>query len=158
MQKGMVLIVDDEEQVRSVLMEYLVSLGYGVETAESGEDALKKFIPGHHECVVSDLFMPTVGGLELLKLLRKRDPKLLFLMITGYPSIESAVEAMKEGAYDYLTKPFKIDDIKIKLERAYQRRNLENSLKKVNGIMWGLIFSIPVWLILGIILGFVWKM
>ena len=65
---------------------------------------------------------------------------------------------MKEGAYDYVTKPFKFDDIKIRLERAYHARNLENSLKKMNGIMWGLIISIPVWLILGIILGFVWKL
>jgi DNA-binding NtrC family response regulator len=155
--KGNILVVDDEESVRSVLKEYLTSVGYVVVTADSGEDALKKFVPGKFDSVISDLMMPKMDGMELLKQIRQKDAKVVFLMITGYPSIESAIEAMKAGAYDYITKPFKFEDVNIKLDRALYARNLEKSLKKVNGLMWGLIISIPIWLILGIILGLVWR-
>jgi DNA-binding NtrC family response regulator len=155
--KGNILVVDDEESVRSVLKEYLTSVGYVVVTADSGEDALKKFVPGKFDSVISDLMMPKMDGMELLKQIRQKDAKVVFLMITGYPSIESAIEAMKAGAYDYITKPFKFEDVNIKLDRVLYARNLEKSLKKVNGLMWGLIISIPIWLILGIILGLVWR-
>lgn len=157
MYRGRLLIVDDEESIRSVLKDFFKKLGYEVVTAESGEDALDKFIPGRFDSVISDLFMPNIDGLELLKMIRQKDPHVIFLMITGYPSIDSAVEAMKEGAYDYVTKPFQFDDIKIKLERALQARRLEKSYRKVNGVMWALLISIPIWLILGIALAFVWK-
>jgi len=151
------LIVDDEESVRTVLKEYLANIGYVVVTADSGEDALQKFIPGKFDSVISDLMMPKMDGMELLKQIRQKDTNVVFLMITGYPSIESAIEAIKAGAYDYVTKPFKFEDVKIKLERGLYARNLEKSLKNVNGLMWGLIISIPIWLILGIVLGLVWR-
>ncbi|MBN2515744.1 MAG: response regulator [Deltaproteobacteria bacterium] len=157
MHKGTLLVVDDEESVRRLLKEFFESLGFEVVTADGGEDALQKFIPGKFDSVISDLFMPNINGIEFLKKIRQRDAKVMFLMITGYPSLESAVEAMKEGAYDYITKPFTFDDIKIKLERALHARRLEQSLKKINGVMWGLIISIPIWLILGIALGLVWR-
>lgn len=151
------MIVDDEESVRTVLKEYLANIGYVVVTADSGEDALQKFIPGKFDSVISDLMMPKMDGMELLKQIRQKDTNVVFLMITGYPSIESAIEAIKAGAYDYVTKPFKFEDVKIKLERGLYARNLEKSLKNVNGLMWGLIISIPIWLILGIVLGLVWR-
>ena len=139
------------------LKDFLENLGYSVDTAVSGEDALQKFIPGKFNSVISDLVMPNMDGMELLKQIRQKDTTVVFLMITGHPSLESAIEAIKQGAYDYITKPFKFDDIEIKLERALYARSLEKSLKKVNGVMWGLIISIPVWLILGIVLGIVWR-
>jgi len=157
MSKGNILVVDDDESVRSVLTDYLRSVGYAVVTADSGEDALQKFMPGKFDSVISDFVMPKIDGMELLKQIRQKDAKVVFLMITGYPSLESAIGAMKEGAYDYVTKPFKFEDVRIKLERALYAKSLENSLKKVNGVMWGLIISIPIWLILGIVLGLVWR-
>jgi DNA-binding NtrC family response regulator len=157
MYKGHLLIVDDEENVRHVLKDFFEKLDYAVVTADSGEDALNKFIPGRFDSIISDLFMPNIDGMGLLKRVRQQDTRVKFLMITGYPSIDGAVEAMKEGAYDYVTKPFKFDDIKIKLERALQTQRLEKAFKKVNGMMWALIISIPLWLILGIALGYVWK-
>lgn len=155
--KRNILVVDDNESVRSMLKDYLVSIGYEVETADSGEDALRKFAPGKFDIIISDFIMPKIDGMKLLKQIKKEDKKVVFLMITGYPSFESAIEAIKEGAYDYITKPFNFDDVKIKLERALYARSLEKSLKKVNGVMWGLILSIPIWLILGIVLSFIWK-
>lgn len=78
-------------------------------------------------------------------------------MMTGYPSVETAIEAIKKGAYDYITKPLNLEDVRIKLERALRSKDIERSLKKVTGVLWGLIVSIPIWLILGIVLGTVWK-
>jgi DNA-binding NtrC family response regulator len=157
MNTGRILVVDDDEAIRSLLNDYLVTLGYDVITANDGEDALKKFIPGVFDCVISDITMPKITGLELLKLIRAQDKKVFLIMITGYPSIDSAVSAIKEGAYDYLVKPFHMEDIRIKVERALSARKTEKSLKSITGLLWGVILSIPIWLILGIVLGIVWK-
>lgn len=115
MSTGRILVVDDDEAIRSVLNDYLVALGYDVTMAIDGEDALKKFIPGVFDCVISDLMMPKITGLDLV-MIRTHDKKVFFVMITGYPSIDSAVNAIKEGAYDYLIKPFHMEDIRIKVE------------------------------------------
>ncbi|GAB4170312.1 MAG: hypothetical protein Kow00108_04320 [Calditrichia bacterium] len=149
---GKVLVVDDEDHVREVLKDFLEALAYEVDTAEDGSDALNKIEPGKYDLVISDLLMPKMDGLELLERIRKIDKSVVFLMITGYPSIETAVDAIKKGAYDYITKPFNMDDVKIKIERAFEKKNLRHSLKTMNGIVWALIISIPVWLILGIVL------
>ncbi len=157
MNAGRLLIVDDDEAIRSVLDEYFTSGGYEVVTAGDGEDALKKFVPGGFDCVISDLMMPKIDGLELLKMIRMQDSRVFFLMITGFPDINNAVDAIKEGAYDYVTKPFHLEDIRIKVERILDIRKAHKSLKTMTGLFWALIASIPIWLILGILLGIVWK-
>ncbi len=149
---GHVMVVDDEENIREVLSNYLDSLGYAVETANDGQDALEKFEVGGYDLIISDLLMPTVDGLELLRKVREKDKDVIFLMITGYPSIETAVEAIKKGAYDYITKPFHMEDVKLRIERAFEKKNLRQRLSTVQGFVWALLFSIPLWLILGIIL------
>ncbi|MBN2687570.1 MAG: sigma-54-dependent Fis family transcriptional regulator [Deltaproteobacteria bacterium] len=150
--RGKVMVVDDEATIREVLSSYLEKMNYSVETAEDGEDALKKFRKGDFDLIISDLSMPKIDGLELLKRIRVIDKDVIFLMITGYPSIETAVDAIKKGAYDYLTKPFHMEDIKLRIERALEKRLLKERLKTVQGLAWALVFSIPLWLILGIIL------
>jgi two-component system response regulator PilR (NtrC family) len=80
------------------------------------------------------------------------EPDAIYIMITGYPSIESALEAIKKGARDYITKPFNIDEIRLKIERALLEKNMRGRLKNIQGIVWALVISIPVWLILGIVL------
>ena len=149
---GRVMVVDDEENIREVLSNYLNSLGYEVETANDGQDALEKFEVGGYDLIISDLLMPTIDGLELLKKIRDKDREVIFLMITGYPSIETAVEAIKKGAYDYITKPFHMEDVKLRIERAFEKKNLRQRLSTIKGFVWALLFSIPLWLILGIIL------
>lgn len=149
---GRVMVVDDEENIRDVLSNYLTTLGYNVVTAQDGEDALSKFARSGFDLIISDLLMPTVDGLELLKKVRELDKDVIFLMITGYPSIETAVEAIKKGAYDYITKPFHMEDVKIRIERAFEKKNLKERLSTIQGFAWALLFSIPIWLILGIIL------
>ncbi len=157
MSTGRILVVDDDESTRSLLNDYLVGFGHEVVTAGNGEEALRKFSPGEFDCIISDLFMPKVDGLELLKRIRMQDKFIQFLMITGYPTIDGAINAVKEGAYDYVTKPFHEEDIRVKVERALDARKTAGSLKTMTGLFWALILSIPIWLILGIILGIVWK-
>lgn len=149
---GRVLVVDDEENIREVLSNYLVNLNYDVVTAVDGEDALAKYQKGQFDLVISDLLMPNIDGLELLKQIRSIDKEVVFLMITGYPSIETAVDAIKKGAYDYITKPFHMEDVKLRIERAFEKRSLKERLRTVQGFAWALLLSIPLWLVLGIVL------
>jgi two-component system response regulator PilR (NtrC family) len=157
METKRILIVDDDELIRKFLLDFFVDLKFEVVTAENGTDALLKFVPQSFDLVISDLMMPDMTGIELLKELIAKDDKVLFFLITGYPTLETAVEAIKNGAYDYIVKPFNLEDLRIKVERAIMTRQLKSSLKNVSGILWALLISVPIWIILGIILGFVWK-
>ncbi len=157
MEKNRILIVDDDQQIGKMLQQFFTKLGYGVMTAESGEEALEKLTMHAFHCVISDLVMPDMGGLALLKKVKERWPGTLFLLITGYGTIENAVQGIKEGAHDFITKPFQLEDLKIRVERALLSKNLEKSVKRMTGMVWAVIFSIPLWLVLGILLGIVWK-
>ena len=154
---GRILVVDDEESIRNTLSEYFTVIGYEVVEAGDGEDALRKFVPGKFDCVISDLSMPAIDGLELLRRIRLLDADVFFLIITGFPGIDSAISAMKEGAYDYLTKPFHMEDIQLKVEGALKVRKTGMSLKKVKSLILTLIIVIPVLISLGIIFGIFWK-
>lgn len=157
MSMNRILVVDDEESARDLLSDYFTDVGYEVVSASGGEDALSKFAPERFDCIICDLFMPDKDGLEVLKMVRLQDSRVIFLMVTGYPTIDNAIKAMKEGASDYITKPFHLEDIRIKVERALNAKKTEESLKKVTGLFWGIIISIPIWLILGILLGIFWN-
>ena len=146
------LVVDDEGGMRQILAEYLNEFGYEVDSAVNGQEAMQKYKNGHFDIVLSDLVMSPMDGLELLGEIRKMDPDAIFIMMTGYPSLNSAMEAMKIGATDYVTKPFNIDEIRLKIDRVLLEQSLKGRLKNVQGIIWALVISIPVWLILGIIL------
>lgn len=152
-----ILVVDDEEAIRRVFQDYFALLGYQVVTAQSGRDALTKFVPGEFDCVLCDLLMPEMDGMDFLRQLRALDEKVAFFMMTGHPSVETALDAIKAGAYDYISKPVNLEDVRFKIERAMRMKGVEKSLKSVHGLLWAVIISIPVWLALGIILGFVWR-
>ena len=151
------LVVDDEEQIRAVFKEYFSGLGYEIVTARSGREAVEKCITDRFDCIICDHLMPEMDGLAFLQELRSRDKETPFLMMTGYPSIESAIEAIRQGAYDYITKPVNLEDVQIKLERIMHVKNVEKTLKKTSGLLWAVIISVPLWLVLGIILGIVWR-
>ncbi len=151
-QRKRVLVVDDEENIRQILKEYLNEFGYEVTCAVNGQEALQIYKNGRFDVILSDLIMRPVDGLELLGEVKKVDPDAIFIMITGYPSIESALEAVKKGARDYITKPFNIEEIRLKMERVLLEQSLQGRLKNIQGVVWALVISIPIWLILGIIL------
>jgi DNA-binding response OmpR family regulator len=147
-----VLVVDDDEGIREALTEYLETLEYSVVNATDGEDALNKYAKGDFEIILADLMMPNVDGMDLLRRIREIDEDVIFLMITGHPSIGTAVESINLGADDYITKPFHLEDVKIRLTKALEKRSLKGRLKTAQGLAWGLMLSIPLWLLLGIIL------
>ena len=149
-----VLVVDDEEEVRDTLKNVLKSLDYIPYTAAGGAEALQILKSNPIDVVLSDLYMPEMDGIELLKKVRRVDSKVVFLMITAHPTIETAVEAIKKGAYDYLTKPFHIEEVRLKINRALEKKGLATSLKTAKGMVLALFISIPIWLVLGIILAY----
>jgi two-component system response regulator PilR (NtrC family) len=123
--KPRILVVDDEESIREFLDIMLRKEGYEVTVAVDGEEA-KGFIQNKSfDLVISDLQMPRMNGLDLLKYTKQNYPDLTFMMITAFGTTETAVEAMKMGAYDYITKPFKIDEVRIVVANALRAKNLE---------------------------------
>jgi two-component system response regulator PilR (NtrC family) len=123
--KPRLLVVDDEESIREFLEIMLKKEGYEVTCAEDGLKAKDLLAKRSFDMVISDLQMPNMTGIELLKHVKDSYPDLVFMMITAFGSTESAVEAMKMGAYDYLTKPFKIDEVRLNIQNALRAKNLE---------------------------------
>jgi len=113
-----VLIVEDEAIVRESLRDWLKDVGYEVETAEEGEEALEKIEKKEFSVAVLDLRLPGKNGLEVLKEATEKDPKIKSIVITAYPSVETAVEAMKKGAVDYIVKPFAPDALERKIQEV----------------------------------------
>lgn len=127
-----ILIVDDEQSMRDVLSIMLKRAGYGVTVAADGEEAIAQLGKDIFDLVITDLKMPKVGGLEVLKAVKDSSPETVVLVITAFASTETAVEAMKRGAYDYLTKPFQVDEVQLIIRNALEKRRLstENMLLK----------------------------
>lgn len=123
--KPRILVVDDEESIREFLEIMLKKEGYEVTCAEDGARAIDLLSKKSFDMVISDLQMPNVTGIELLKHVKDNYPDLVFMMITAFGTTESAVEAMKMGAYDYLTKPFKLDEVRLNIQNALRAKNLE---------------------------------
>lgn len=146
-----ILIVDDEAEVLELLSELVEKLGFTPITANNAHEALDIIENKKVDVILSDLVMPEMDGIELLKRVKARKGDIPFLVITGHPSIETAVETIKKGAYDYLPKPFQIDDVAIKINRAMEKKGLGESLRWSKGLILALLLSIPLWLILGII-------
>ena len=119
-----VLVIDDEEIMRDILGTLLEREGYSVRLASSGQEGLDlaKSLP--FDAIIVDVMMPGIDGLQVLDELKKHDEELPVLMITAYASMESAIAAMKKGAFDYITKPFKNDEVLIVLQNAIERRQL----------------------------------
>jgi DNA-binding NtrC family response regulator len=118
-----ILIVDDEPNLRRVLSAVLIRDGYNVIVADSGRDAIKKAKQqANLDLLVTDFLMPDMNGLEVLETVRKQHPGLRALLISGHGTIRSAVEAMRLGAFDYLTKPFEMEQVRATVGRALQAR------------------------------------
>lgn len=118
MAKAQILVVDDDKIILTSLSELLRLEGYAAETAPSFHEASAQLAASEFQIVIADVSMPEVDGFELLKLVRNRYPDTAVVMITGYGSIEDAVEAIKRGAFDYLTKPIIDDEIRLVIQRC----------------------------------------
>jgi two-component system response regulator PilR (NtrC family) len=120
-----VLVIDDEKSMREFLAIMLEKEGYEVDTAENGPKALDLCKEELYDLVITDIKMPRMDGLEVLHRLKEIAQETAVIMITAYASTETAVQAMKEGAYDYITKPFHVDEIKMIIQNALEKRDLE---------------------------------
>ena len=121
-----VLVVDDERSMRDLLAIMLRQSGYDVTVAESGESALTALKTEAFDLVITDLRMRKTDGLAVLRATKQHSPQTIVLVVTAYASTETAVEAMKLGAYDYITKPFKLEAIRLTIEKALERKRLHD--------------------------------
>ena len=120
-----ILVVDDEKVIRDMLADFLGMEGYVVRTAEDGSSALGELTRSHFDLVISDLKMPKMGGIALLDEITKAAPDAITVIMTGFGTVETAIDAMKRGAYDYVLKPFKIEDVVRMLQRGLDRQRLQ---------------------------------
>lgn len=119
--KKRILLVDDEKNILKVMSASLKKEGYDVETARSGEEAIGKIGNNRYNLVITDYKLPRINGLDLLQELKSKDPELPIIILTAYGTIEKAVEAMKKGAYNYLTKPINLEELNIVVSDAIER-------------------------------------
>ena len=126
-----VLVVDDEEIIRDVLETLLEREGYDVTAAETGTEALKAFEADPYDLVLLDLMLPDRSGLEVLREIRRRDPDAVVVIVTAYSSIEGAIEAMREGAFHYIPKPFQNQEVLLTVEKGAERRKLTEENRRL---------------------------
>ncbi len=126
-----VLVVDDDADMREWVREELESEGFSVETAAGGRAGVERVKEGGIDVVVSDVKMPDLDGLDLLREIREVEPSPFVIIVTGFGSIDTAIRAVKLGAYDYITKPFKIDQLLLSIDKALAERSLRNEVNRL---------------------------
>ncbi len=120
-----ILVVDDEQSMRDFMEIMLTKDGYAVATASSGREAVNKTQSEKYDLIIADLMMPEMSGMELLSEIKKTNPGQDFIVMTAFASVDTAIKAMKHGALDYVIKPFKIDEIKLVIEKSVSRKKLK---------------------------------
>lgn len=135
MDKNRILIIEDDKRLREILKKILDRKGFRVDLATNGSDGIAKIKQDFYDMALTDLKMPGMDGIEVLRAIKRISPKTYVIIMTAYGTIDSAVEAMRNGAFDYVTKPFKTEEISIVLEKASEdrelRRKIEDLTKKV---------------------------
>ncbi len=121
-----ILVVDDEKVIREILSDFLTMEGYIVRTVEDGVEAMKELQRRSYNLVISDLKMPNMGGLELIEKITDQNIPVLTVIMTGFGTVETAIEAMKKGAYDYILKPFKVEEVVHIVQRGLDRQRLQH--------------------------------
>jgi len=132
--KKHILIIDDEPEMQDILKQLLHDEGYAIDTALSGEEGIERLIEASFDLVICDIMMPGINGIRTLEKIRQIDPHQMVIMITAYASVESAVEAMRKGAYEYITRPFRNDEVLLIVKNSLKQKELmeENlNLRKV---------------------------
>jgi len=141
MENAKIMVIDDEESMCRFMQIMLQKEGYDVTSTVSSKEALEDMKNKDYDLVIADLMMPEMNGLELLSRAKSIHPDINFIVMTAYASVDSAIEALKKGAFDYITKPFKVDEIKIAIKKSLTQKriteenvNLKKQLKKECGL------------------------
>jgi two-component system, NtrC family, response regulator AtoC len=124
LRQSRVMVVDDDAETLALLREVVAKEGYQVEIAEDAETALRRLGEWQPDLVITDIHMPGMDGLALLAAVREKAPDILVILLTAYGSLKTAVDAIKAGAFDYLSKPFVVDDIRLVVRRALEHKKL----------------------------------
>lgn len=142
-----VLVVDDEENVRITTAAILEQEGYEVSTASDGREALEMAARGHYDLVLTDLRMDDMDGSTLLHELQQRHPNVVTIVLTGYASIESSIDALRQGVYDYLVKPCMVEDLKRTVGRALEHREQRMQISELSNPVveiWDGVLLLPL--------------
>lgn len=126
-----ILIVDDNREIRTILMEYLKEEGHVAEGAGDGKEALARHNQTPFDLIITDLNMPGMTGIELIKEIGKAGDTTEFIIITGYASLDTAIEAVKAGAFDYIVKPFRIEELRVVIKNAKDKIMLTKANKEL---------------------------
>ncbi len=137
-----ILIVDDNREIRGILEEYLREEGYLAQGAADGKEALAKYAETPFDLIITDLNMPGMTGIELIREIAKGENATEFIIITGYASLDSAIESVKAGAFDYLVKPFRIEELKVVIKNAKDKIALKKANKQLFDKLKGFYFEI----------------
>ena len=129
-----ILVIDDETGIREGCKRALTTQAYSVETAENGEQGLQKVNSDNYDLVMIDIMMPGISGIDLISLIHQHDPETICIIITGYATVELAVRAIKQGAYDFLTKPFTTDELFLIVNQGLERRRLSLETNRLKAI------------------------
>lgn len=124
MSKGNILVIDDEDVICNLLRDYLSEEGYDVSIAQKAEDGLSQIKDSSFDLTLTDIKMPGMDGIELLRQIKELDPDNVVIVITAYPSFETARDALRLGAYDYISKPLNLEEISFAVRRAVDFRYL----------------------------------
>jgi DNA-binding NtrC family response regulator len=124
-----VLVVEDSKPLREMLVHVLKDDGTHVDSAKDGKEGLDRYYSAPYDLIITDLNMPEVTGTELIKKIREQDDLVEFIIITGYASLESAVEAIKAGAFDYIIKPFKVEELQVAVRNVRDKVILKKKNK-----------------------------
>ncbi len=130
-ENAQILVVDDEERMRNLLKKVLMRQNFYVDTASNGIAALRKVEEHPFDIIIADVRMPEMNGMEVLAAVKKTRPDIYMIIMTAFGSIDSAVEAMKKGAYDYITKPFKMSEISVVVEKALEEKRLREEVESL---------------------------
>ncbi|HXF59893.1 MAG TPA: response regulator, partial [Candidatus Saccharimonadales bacterium] len=128
-QRPAMLVVDDDPGASSLLREVFLQEGYDVTLASRGAEALELAAARPFDIVLSDVQLPDIDGIEVLRRIRRLKPDPTVILVTAYGTIETAIRALHEGAFDYVRKPFKLDEVRLCVERAMERRRLREAAK-----------------------------
>jgi len=126
-----ILVVDDEESVRFFLAKGLRKAGFEIEAVASGRLAIDRLARASFDVVLTDMVMPDVNGLDVLKAVHEMDKDAVVILMTAHGSVENAIDALRLGAFDYLTKPFDLKELLVRIERGLERRLVERENRKL---------------------------
>ncbi|MCX5810542.1 MAG: response regulator [Proteobacteria bacterium] len=127
------LIVDDNAEIREIVQEYLSDNDCLAEGVSNGREALEKYNTNPYDIIVTDLNMPELSGIELIKLIKQKTDITEFIIITGYASVDTAIEAVKIGAFDYIVKPFRMEELKVAIKNAKEKIILKRANQELLG-------------------------